>query len=161
MMMIPIISKTAVTSKITVSKLSENNSDISPIYESRNWDEGLRVDLSPDLSTILGTRYLENQPYNKILVYDYPLTWQQVQYWTEEPIEGFRVSLEPLQEEHKFESDVYWRKIGQNPKAKKFNHDEDAQWFIAPIDELKEGEYKATVVLDNGNIPRHLVCNVV
>ena len=59
------------------------------------------------------------------------------------------------------ESDVYWRKIGQNPKAKKFNHDEDAQWFIAPKNALKEGEYKATVVLDNGNIPRHLVCNVV
>ena len=52
-MPIPIITKTAVTSKVTV-------------YQH---DNQTRVDLSPELSTILGTRYLENQPYRFISVY--------------------------------------------------------------------------------------------
>jgi hypothetical protein len=140
-MTIPIIIKTAVTSKITVSELSKDN--LSPIYEGILDKSCHRVDLTPELSTILGTRYLEEQPYNKIKVY-----------------KDFRISLEPLDEELLFESDIYWRKINQNPKSTEFNHDEDAQWFMIPKDLIAEGEYDATVVLDNDDVPRHLVCNV-
>ena len=86
---------------------------------------------------------MEEQPYNKIKVY-----------------KDFRISLEPLDEELLFESDIYWRKINQNPKSTEFNHDEDAQWFMIPKDLIAEGEYDATVVLDNDDVPRHLVCNV-
>ncbi len=160
MMAIPIISKTAVTSKVTISELYKDN--LSPIYGWILDKDYHRVDLSPELSTILGTRYLEDQPHKTIKIYTAGISngmGLRVRPY------GFILSLAPMQlelEEMKsYSSDVYWRKIGQNPKSTEFNHDEDAQWFMVPEDDFELGEYEATVVLDNGDVPRHLVCNAV
>lgn len=135
-MPIPIISKTAVTSKVDVY-LHDNQT---------------RVDLSPELSTILGTRYLENQPYTSISVYK------------SEYLDDFILSLEPMLDYVDFElvgqSEMSWRKINQNPKSTDFNIDEDAQWFTVPKDKLAWGSYNATVVLDSDEYPRHLVCKL-
>jgi len=135
-MPIPIITKTAVTSKVTVYTHGDST----------------RVDLSPELSTILGTRYLENQPYRFISIYK------------SEYLEDFILSLEPMLDYMDYElvgqSKMRWRKINQNPKSQDFNIDEDAQWFTVKKDMLAWGDYNATVVLDSDEYPRHLVCKL-
>jgi len=135
-MPIPIITKTAVTSKVTVY----------------TYGDSTRVDLSPELSTILGTRYLENQPYRFISIYK------------SEYLEDFILSLEPMLDYMDYElvgqSKMQWRKINQNPKSTDFNIDEDAQWFTVEKDMLAWGDYNATVVLDSDEYPRHLVCKL-
>ena len=145
-MTIPIIIKTAVTSNITVSRISKDN--LSPIYEDILDDSWYRVDLSPELSTILGTRYLENNPYKTIKVYKLKEGF------------SFMLSLEPMIAPQLFESELYWRKINQNPRATEFDIDEDGQWFMIPGNLIEEGEYEAHVVLDKDDVPRHLVCHV-
>ena len=144
-MPIPIITKTAVTSKVTVSSHMKMAND--GVFKNQT-----RVDLSPELSTILGTRYLENQPYKLISVYK------------SEYLDDFILSLEPMLDYADFElvgqSELSWRKINQNPKSTDFNHDEDAQWFTVKEDTLAWGSYNATVVLDSDEYPRHLVCKL-
>jgi len=144
-MPIPIITKTAVTSKVTVS--SHMNMSNDGIFENQS-----RVELSPELSTILGTRYLENQPYRFISVYK------------SEHLSDFILSLEPMSDYMDYElvgqCEMRWRKINQNPKSTDFNHDEDAQWFTIGEDILAWGSYNATVVLDSDEYPRHLVCKL-
>ncbi len=158
-MTIPIIIKTAVTSKVTISELHSDN--LSPIYGWILDKDYYRADLSPELSTILGTRYLEDQPYKTIKIYTTRVSNDiglRVRPF------GFILSLAPMPLEleglRSYSSDIWWRKINQNPKSTEFNHDEDAQWFMVPTDDFEIGEYDATVVLDNDDIPRHLVCNV-
>ena len=83
-MPIPIITKTAVTSKVTVSSHMKMSND--GVFKNQT-----RVDLSPELSTILGTRYLENQPYTSISVYK------------SEYLDDFILSLEPMLDYADFE----------------------------------------------------------
>ena len=79
--MIKPISKTAVTFNSIVQAVDK--SQLSSIYDNIHDTGYYRVDLAPEHSTILGTRY--DQPYNILNIYT-----------TED---GFNVSLEPFENE--------------------------------------------------------------
>ena len=114
MAMIKPISKTAATFSSVVQTIDK--SQLSSIYDNISDSGYYRVDMAPEHSTILGTRY--DQPYNILNIYK-----------TEN---GFNVSLEPFEETPLTYSAIYWRKIGQNPKNYDFDYDLDGQFFLIP-----------------------------
>ena len=105
MAMIKPISKTAATFSSVVQTIDK--SQLSSIYDNISDSGYYRVDMAPEHSTILGTRY--EQPYNILNIYK-----------TEN---GFNVSLEPFEETPLTYSAIYWRKINQNPKNNDFDYD--------------------------------------
>lgn len=150
MAMIKAIFKTAVTSNTTVSEL--NKTSLSKIYEELVEQPYLRMDLSPERSTILGTRYLYEQPYKQISIYDRSISRL--------PCSIFQIFLEPLPYEPLCTSDVYWRKINQNPKNDDWDIDADGQFVLLPKSHFKVGNITIESVDESTDnmIPRHLVC---
>jgi|TARA_B110000879_G_C10969587_1_gene430877 hypothetical protein len=144
--MIQSIDRTAVTFKLTPVRITKEN--LSKGLEWLADDKSiLRVDLPPHVSTILGTRYLDDNPFDI------------VSFYQEE--EQILISLEPMKKNLVHSSVVYWRKIGQNPKQNEINQDEDGQFLIVPDELFIEGEYNAEVLNDSKSLPRHLVCELI
>ena len=145
MAMIKPISKTAATFSSIVQTIDK--SQISSLYDMISSTGYYRVDLAPEHSTILGTRY-DDQPYNILNIYK-----------TED---GFNVSLEPFENEMPLTySALYWRKIGQNPKNHDFDYDEDGQFFLVPNQIFSPGAIEMTSVEQTEEYPRHLVCKYI
>lgn len=145
MAMIKPISKTAATFSSVVQTIDK--SQLSSIYDTIHDTGYYRVDLAPEHSTILGTRY-HDQPYNILNIYT-----------TED---GFNVSLEPFENTMPITySALYWRKIGQNPKNFDFDYDEDGQFFIIPNQIFSPGAIEMTSIEQTEEYPRHLVCKYI
>ena len=140
MAMIKPISKTAATFSSVVQTIDK--SQLSSIYDNISDSGYYRVDMAPEHSTILGTRY--DQPYNILNIYK-----------TEN---GFNVSLEPFEETPLTYSAIYWRKIGQNPINSDFDKEKDGQFFLVPNQIFSPGEITMTSVEQTEDYPRHLVC---
>ena len=140
MAMIKPISKTAATFSSVVQTIDK--SQLSSIYDNISDSGYYRVDIAPEHSTILGTRY--DQPYNILNIYK-----------TEN---GFNVSLEPFEETPLTYSAIYWRKIGQNPKNYDFDYDLDGQFFLIPNQIFSPGDIEMTSVEQNLDYPRNLAC---
>ena len=135
------ISKTEATFSSYVSIIDK--SQLSSQYEDISESGYLRVDMAPEHSTILGTRY--EQPYNILNIYK-----------TES---GFNVTLEPVENETPLTySAIYWRKIGQNPKNYDFDYDLDGQFFLIPNQIFSPGAIEMTSVEQTEDYPRHLAC---
>ena len=143
MAMIKPISKTAATFSSVVQTIDK--SQLSSIYDNISDSGYYRVDMAPEHSTILGTRY--DQPYNILNIYK-----------TEN---GFNVSLEPFEETPLTYSAIYWRKIGQNPKNYDFDYDLDGQFFLIPNQIFSPGAIEMTSVEQTEDYPRHLVCKYI
>ena len=141
MAMIKPISKTAATFNSRVEKIDKRK--LSGIYYNIGDTGYYRVDMAPEHSTILGTRY-DDQPYNILNIYK-----------TED---GFNVSLEPFEETPITYSAIYWRKIGQNPKNYDFDYDLDGQFFLIPNQIFSPGAIEMTSVEQTEDYPIHLVC---
>ena len=146
--MIKAISKTAVTSKLTLCQVDKK--DLCKEYEERPWTGLLRIDLPQEISTILGTRYIHDQPWDKVNVYKHGKKTSSL-------------SLEPFTTESPtYESEVYKRHPkGVNPKSNHFNDDEDAQFIVVPDDIFSEGTYVIEVRNDTEELPRHMLCCLV
>ena len=140
MAMIKPISKTAATFSSVVQTIDK--SQLSSIYDNISDSGYYRVDMAPEHSTILGTRY--DQPYNILNIYK-----------TEN---GFNVSLEPFEETPLTYSAIYWRKLNQNPKNNDWDFDADGQFFLVPNQIFSPGEIEMTSVEQNEDYPRHLAC---
>ena len=138
MAMIKPISKTAATFSSVVQTIDK--SQLSSIYDNISDSGYYRVDMAPEHSTILGTRY--DQPYNILNIYK-----------TEN---GFNVSLEPFEETPLTYSAIYWRKIGQNPKNYDFDYDLDGQFFDTESNILPG--HRDDSVEQTEDYPRHLAC---
>ena len=135
------ISKTEATFSSSVSIIDK--SQLSSEYEDISESGYLRVDMAPEHSTILGTRY--EQPYNILNIYK-----------TES---GFNVTLEPVENETPLTySAIYWRKLNQNPKNNDWDFDADGQFFLVPNQIFSPGEIEMTSVEQNEDYPRHLAC---
>ena len=135
------ISKTEATFSSFVSIIDK--SQLSSEYEDISESGYLRVDMAPEHSTILGTRY--EQPYNILNIYK-----------TES---GFNVTLEPVENETPLTySAIYWRKLNQNPKNNDWDFDADGQFFLVPNQIFSPGEIEMTSVEQNEDYPRHLAC---
>jgi len=141
MAMIKPISKTAATFSSRVEKIDKRK--LSGIYYNIGDTGYYRVDMAPEHSTILGTRY-DDQPYNILNIYK-----------TED---GFNVSLEPFEETPITYSAIYWRKIGQNPMNSDFDKEKDGQFFLVPNQIFSPGDITMTSVEQTEDYPRHLVC---
>lgn len=141
--MIKPISKTAVTSNSIVSELDK--SSLSEIYERLVDKPFFRLDLSPEHSTILGTRFPLHQPYQTLKVYKFK--------------EGFRISFIPFETyEPDYKSDIYWRKINQNPKNYDWSEEDDGQFILLPKEKFSPGAVEISVIEQTEDVPRHLVC---
>ena len=119
-MPIPIISKTAVTSKITVRQIV--HTELCQSYEEFDFKGLLRIDLPPEVSTILGCRYLNDQIFNRMNIYR-----RQGK---------FIMSFEPLPfDATSHESQIFYRQINSNPKSNNFNDDEKI--LLTLVDEYR------------------------
>ena len=146
--MIKAISKTAVTSKLTLCQV--DTKDLCKEYEERPWTGLLRIDLPQEISTILGTRYIHDQPWDKVNVYKHGE-------------KTFSLSLEPFTNQTPtYESVVYkLHRKGINPKTNSFDDNQDAQFIVVPDDMFSEGSYVIEMRNDTEELPRHMMCCLV
>jgi hypothetical protein len=146
-MIIP-ISKTAVTSKLTLCQV--DTKDLCKEYEERPWTGLLRIDLPQEISTILGTRYIHDQPWDKVNVYKHGE-------------KTFSLSLEPFTTQTPtYESEVYKKhRKGINPKTNSFDDNQDAQFIVVPDNMFSEGSYVIEMRNDTEELPRHMMCCLV
>ena len=143
MTMIKPISKTAVTSNTSVSEL--DNASLSEVYDDVDFSPYYRMNLSPEHSTILGTRYLDNQPQQIVSIY--------------KACQQFKIFFETtLPYKSTQTSNLYWYKIGQNPKSSDFDEHIDGQFILLKKEFFTPGELSVESIEQTEDIPRHLVC---
>ncbi len=143
MTMIKPISKTAVTSNTSVSEL--DNASLSEVYDDVDFSPYYRMNLSPEHSTILGTRYLDNQPQQIVSIY--------------KACQQFKIFFETtLPYKSTQTSNLYWYKIGQNPKSSDFDEHIDGQFILLKKEFFTPGELSVASIEQTEDIPRHLVC---
>ena len=143
MAMIKPISKTAVTSNTSVSEL--DNASLSEVYDEVDFSPYYRMNLSPEHSTILGTRYLDNQPQQIVSIY--------------KACQQFKIFFETtLPYKSTQTSNLYWYKIGQNPKNSDFDEHIDGQFILLKKSIFMPGEVSVESIEQTDDIPRHLVC---
>lgn len=144
--MITPIYKTAVTSKITVRQIV--HTELCQSYEEFDFKGLLRIDLPPEVSTILGCRYLNDQIFNRMNIYR-----RQGK---------FIMSFEPLPfDATSHESQIFYRQINSNPKSNNFNDDDCGQFITVPKDMFNMGEYETEIINDTEEMPRHMVCSEI
>lgn len=145
--MITPIYKTAVTSKITIREIVPQ--ELCESYEnSLRYKDYFRIDLPPEVSTILGCRYLNDQIYDKMNIY--------------KSVNKFVMSFQPLNfDATSYESEIFFRQINSNPKSNNFNQDDCGQFIIVPKHLFNEAEYDAEIFDDTEETPRHMVCRKI
>ena len=145
--MITPIYKTAVTSKITIREIV--NAEICQTYEESLDTKNLfRIDLPPEVSTILGCRYLDDQLFDVINIY--------------RRYDKFIMSFEPLPfDAASYQSEIFFRHINSNPKSNNFNQDDCGQFIVVPKEMFNEGEYETEIFNDTEETPRHMVCSKI
>lgn len=149
MAMIKPISKTAVTSNTSVSEL--DNASLSEVYDDVDFSPYYRMNLSPEHSTILGTRYLDNQPQQIVSIYRTGIS--------RAPHQQFKIFFETtLPYKSTQTSNLYWYKIGQNPKSSDFDEHIDGQFILLSKEFFTPGELSVESIEQTEDIPRHLVC---
>ena len=149
--MIKPISKTAVTSNTSVSEL--DNSSLSEVYSQVDFSPYYRMNLSPEHATILGTRYLDNQPQEIVSIYRTGIS--------RAPHQQFKIFFEELPYESCQTSNLYWYKIGQNPKNSDFDEHIDGQFILLKKSIFMPGEVSVESIEQTEDIPRHLVCTYI
>ena len=145
--MIKAIYKTAVTSKITIRDI--NPKELCTDYEDELRTEGrLRIDLPVEVSTILGCRYLGEQPYDIMNIYGNR--------------EKFIMSFEPLPfDAPVYKADIYSMQINSNPKSNDFSEDDCGQFITVPSDMFYKASYETEILDDSEELPRHMVCRKI